>query len=67
MKLCDIRVGMLVKLNDKDVWAVAGVLQKGPSEQQTPVVLTCYNHAYGIEIKAEAYPSDLSKLTDEDM
>lgn len=68
MKLCDVRVGMLVRSAiDGEVWAVAGVLMRSASESETPVALEHFISAYGKSIRDEAYPSQLEPLTEEDL
>jgi hypothetical protein len=68
MKLCDVRVGMLVRnVHDGEVWAVAGVLLRNTSESETPVALEVFCSAYGKSIRDEAYPSQLQPLTEEDL
>ena len=68
MKLCDIRVGMLVRrVCNNEVWAVAGVVLRGNGDPETPVVLERYLNAYGGTLKDEAYPSLLKPLTEEDL
>ena len=68
MKLCDIRVGMLVKLKHSHrISAVAGVVLKHPNEPETCIILETNGRECGTTVKTYAYPSELTKLTEEDL
>ena len=68
MKLCDIQVGMLVKTKyDNKVSAVVGVVLKHPNDPETCIVLECECPELGRKLKTYAYPSELTKLTEDDL